>query len=81
MKKIYSITNGKAKNTVRRRATELLDWIVDFLPAAIPKTLDQAILDESGEVHALFGIAASSKAFYKASRWRLLRFSVNNSLR
>jgi hypothetical protein len=32
----------------------LLDWIVDFLPVAIPETLERAILDESGEVHALF---------------------------
>jgi hypothetical protein len=54
MKKIYAITNGKTKSVARRKATELLDWIVDFLPSAIPKTLERAILDESGEVHALF---------------------------
>ena len=54
MKKEYSITNGRSKVASRRKATELLDWIVDFLPVAIPKTLERAILDESGEVHALF---------------------------
>jgi len=48
------MTNGKTKSATRRKATELLDWIVDFLPSAIPKTLERAILDESGEVHALF---------------------------
>jgi hypothetical protein len=48
------ITNGKVKAAIRRKATELLDWIVDFLPTAIPPTLERAILDESGEVHALF---------------------------
>ncbi|MGH7600044.1 MAG: hypothetical protein ACREOI_27125 [bacterium] len=54
MKKEYSMTNGRNKTAARRKATELLDWIIDFLPVAIPKTLERAILDESGEVHALF---------------------------
>ena len=54
MKKNYSISTGKTKTAARRKVTELLDWIVDFLPTAIPPTLERAILDESGEVHALF---------------------------
>jgi hypothetical protein len=49
-----SKNNGKAKINIRQEATELLDWIIDFLPAATPPSLEAAVLDESGEVHALF---------------------------
>ena len=54
MKKILSKTNGKPRSAAPEKATELLDWLVNFLPSTILPTLEKAVLDESGEVHALF---------------------------
>jgi len=54
MKKNVSKTNGKPKSAAQEKAMELLDWLVGFLPTAILPTLEKAVLDESGEVHALF---------------------------
>ncbi|MCI0690577.1 hypothetical protein L0337_01070 [candidate division KSB1 bacterium] len=54
MKKVFSKTNGKSRSAIQKKATELLEWMIDFLPAAILPTLEKAVLDESGEVHALF---------------------------
>jgi hypothetical protein len=54
MKKKFSTTNGKLRSAAQEKATELLDWLVGFLPTAILPTLEKAVLDESGEVHALF---------------------------
>lgn len=54
MKKALAKTNGKLKSATQKKATELLNWLVDFLPTAILPTLEKAVLDESGEVHALF---------------------------
>ncbi len=54
MKKNFSKTNGKPRSAAQEKATELLDWLVGFLPTAILPTLEKAVLDESGEVHALF---------------------------
>ncbi len=54
MKRTLAKTNGKLKSATQKKATELLDWLVGFLPTAILPTLEKAVLDESGEVHALF---------------------------
>ena len=54
MNKDFTKTNGKLRAAVQKKATELLEWMVDFLPSAILPTLEKAVLDESGEVHALF---------------------------
>lgn len=54
MKRTLAKTNGKLKAATQKKATELLDWLVGFLPTAILPTLEKAVLDESGEVHALF---------------------------
>lgn len=54
MKKGFSKTNGKPQSAAQEKAAELLDWLVDFLPSTILPTLEKAVLDESGEVHALF---------------------------
>jgi hypothetical protein len=55
VKRSISKTNGKWRSIGPQKATELLEWMIDFLPAAILPTLEKAVLDESGEVHALFG--------------------------
>jgi hypothetical protein len=54
MKRALTKTNGKLKSATQKKATELLEWMIDFLPATILPTLEKAVLDESGEVHALF---------------------------
>lgn len=54
MKRTLAKTNGKLKSAAQKKATELLNWLVGFLPTAILPTLEKAVLDESGEVHALF---------------------------
>jgi hypothetical protein len=43
-----------AKQSTKKRATELLDWLIDFLPGAIPPSAEDAILDVSEDVDALF---------------------------
>ncbi len=53
MKKSFSKANGAPRSATQKKATELLDWLVDFLPSAVLPTLESAVLDESGEVHAL----------------------------
>lgn len=45
--------DSTAEKSARKRATALLDWLTSFLPTAIPLSLDQAILDDSGDVNAL----------------------------
>lgn len=40
--------------SVQMRAIELLDWLIDFLPGAIPRSAEDAILDVSEDVDALF---------------------------
>src|SRR5574341_1727442 len=52
-----TVTLSKSKNSkrsVQKRATELLDWLVDFLPGTVPPSAADAILDVSEDVHALF---------------------------
>jgi len=54
MKRIQSQTSaGRLHAAEHQEAAELLQWLIDFLPGAIPPSLKRAVLDESGEVHAL----------------------------
>jgi len=48
------ITTPISKISAQKRATELLDWLINFLPGAIPPSADDAILDVSEDVDALF---------------------------
>jgi hypothetical protein len=48
------LSQKKSKQTPHKRATELLSWLVDFLPGTIPSSPKDAILDVSDDVHALF---------------------------
>lgn len=43
-----------SKPSDKKRAAELLDWLIDFLPGAIPPSAEDAILDVSEDVDALF---------------------------
>jgi hypothetical protein len=43
-----------SKRSVQKRAAELLDWLIGFLPGTIPPSAEEAILDVSEDVHALF---------------------------
>jgi len=43
-----------SKQSDKKRAAELLDWLIDFLPGAIPPSAEDAILDVSEDVDALF---------------------------
>lgn len=43
-----------SKQSDKKRTTELLDWLIDFLPGAIPPSAEDAILDVSEDVDALF---------------------------
>ncbi len=50
-------TATPSKNSVRslqKRAEELLTWLIGFLPGTIPLSAEDAILDVSEDVHALF---------------------------
>lgn len=38
----------------RKHAVELLDWLIGFLPAAIPRSAEQAIIEDCDDVHVLF---------------------------
>ncbi len=42
------------KRSLQKRAAELLDWLIGFLPGTIPPSAEDAILDVSEDVHALF---------------------------
>jgi hypothetical protein len=42
------------KRAVQKRAAELLDWLIGFLPGTIPPSAEEAILDVAEDVHALF---------------------------
>lgn len=43
-----------SKRQIQKRAAELLDWLIGFLPGTIPPSAEEAILDVSEDVHALF---------------------------
>jgi len=50
-------TLSKSKSSTRsvqKRAAGLLDWLIGFLPGTIPPSAEEAILDVSEDVHALF---------------------------
>ncbi len=47
-------SSKSSKRSVRKRAAKLLDWLIDFLPGTIPSSAEDAILDVSEDVHALF---------------------------
>jgi hypothetical protein len=44
----------KAIRDLKKRAAGLLSWLIDFLPGTIPSSAEDAILDVSEDVHALF---------------------------
>jgi len=48
------ISQKKSKLAPHKRATELLSWLIDFLPGTIPPSPKDAILDVPDDVHALF---------------------------
>lgn len=48
-----TISRKSSKSNTRQHAVELLDWLVSFLPTAIPTSAEEAILDTSGDVNAL----------------------------
>ncbi len=43
-----------SKRSAQKRATELLDWVIAFLPGATPPSAKDAILDVAEDVDALF---------------------------
>jgi hypothetical protein len=49
-----SVSNKNSKQSAQKRAAKLLDWLIDFLPGAIPPSAEDAILDVPDDVHALF---------------------------
>jgi len=48
------VSKKNSKKSVQQRATELLDWLISFLPGTIPPSAEDAILDVPDDVHALF---------------------------
>jgi len=51
---ITTTSTSTSKVPTRQRAEELLEWLIDFLPGAIPRSAEDAILDVSEDVDALF---------------------------
>jgi len=43
----------KSQPTAKQRTSSLLEWLTRFLPTAIPDSAEEAILDTSGDIHAL----------------------------
>lgn len=58
-----------SKRSVQKRAAELLDWLIGFLPGAIPPSADDAILDVPDDVHALFYHRSELQRFWK-QHWK-----------
>jgi hypothetical protein len=77
-------TETPSKNSMRslqKRAEELLNWLIGFLPGTIPPSAEDAILDVSEDVHALFYhrselqkiLAATPQALNQLQREKLSR--------
>jgi hypothetical protein len=49
-----SLSKNSLKRSIQKEATELLDWLVDFLPGTIPASAEEAIIEVCDDVHALF---------------------------
>lgn len=49
-----SASRNGARSPIQKKAAELLDWLIDFLPAAIPASAEEAIVEVCDDVHALF---------------------------
>jgi hypothetical protein len=48
------ISKKDSKQSAPKRAARLLNWLIGFLPGAIPPSAEDAILDVPDDVHALF---------------------------
>lgn len=48
------VVKNNSKPSAQTRAPRLLNWLIDFLPSTIPPSAEDAILDDSDDVHALF---------------------------
>lgn len=73
-----TISRKSSKSNTRQHAVELLDWLVDFLPTAIPASAEEAILDASGDVNALLWHRSELEAILQKQPSAL---SVNQRLR
>jgi len=47
-------TAHSQKQAAQERAADLLEWLVGFLPGAIPRSAEQAIIEDCDEVHVFF---------------------------
>jgi hypothetical protein len=41
-------------HATQEQATEFLEWLIDFLPGAIPPSAEHAIIEDCDDVHVLF---------------------------
>jgi hypothetical protein len=57
------VSQTESKQSAQERATELLDWLIAFLPGTIPPSAEDAILDVADDVHALFWHRSELKKF------------------
>ena len=47
-------TRKNTTHIVQKQASELLEWLIDFLPGTIPRSAEQAIIEDCDDVHVLF---------------------------
>jgi len=47
-------TAHSQNQTAQAHAAELLEWLVGFLPGAIPRSAEQAIIEDCDDVHVFF---------------------------
>ncbi len=47
-------TQKNSAHVVQKQASELLEWLIDFLPGTIPRSAEQAIIEDCDDVHVLF---------------------------
>jgi len=52
MMKVHSQKNSN--HAAQKQAVELLEWLIDFLPGAIPRSAEQAIIEDCDDVHVFF---------------------------
>jgi hypothetical protein len=51
---ITAHSQKKSKQAAAKRATELLEWLIDFLPGTVPRSAEEAIIEDCDDVHVLF---------------------------
>jgi hypothetical protein len=69
-------------HAAQKQAVELLEWLIDFLPGTIPRSAEQAIIEDCDDVHVLFDqrselqkiLATTPNALNQIQKEKLIKF-------